>query len=318
MSEPEGDVTSMSQNTVTINGTEYDAHTGLPIQKVDVVPATPSTVRTTVRHSQTIHKATQKSKTLNRRFIKNQAASAPKTTAPAQIKKSPAITKFAPHPAAIQRHAAGEQIAPVRHHPLAQKAHQVSIQKQQTAPKPATVIKQEAIHQAMSTAPKHSANNHLIRRSRPLSRFLSVGSASLALLLLGGYFTYLNMPNLSVRVAAAQAGIDATYPAYRPDGYGLSGAVAYKQGEVSMKFASNSGPQNYTIAQTKSGWDSSAVLDNYVKEKAGDNYITYSERGLTIYTYGSSAAWVNNGVLYTIGGDAPLSSDQIRRIATSM
>jgi hypothetical protein len=60
------------------------------------------------------------------------------------------------------------------------------------------------------------------------------------------------------------------------------------------------------------------VLDNYVKEKAGDNYITYNERGLTIYTYNSNAAWVNNGVLYTIDGDAPLSSDQIRRIATSL
>jgi hypothetical protein len=85
-----------------------------------------------------------------------------------------------------------------------------------------------------------------------------------------------------------------------------------------MKFASNSGPQNFTLNQKKSSWDSSAVLDNYVKQKAGENYITYNERGLTIYTYGSDAAWINNGVLYTINGDAPLSSDQIRHIATSM
>lgn len=147
---------------------------------------------------------------------------------------------------------------------------------------------------------------------------MSVGSATIALMLLGGYFTYLNMPNLSVRVAAAQAGVDASYPDYRPDGYSLAGAVGYTQGEVSMKFASNGGPQNFTLSQKKSSWDSSAVLDNYVKEKAGDNYITYSERGLTIYTFGSNAAWVNNGVLYTVNGDAPLSSDQIRRIATSM
>jgi len=85
-----------------------------------------------------------------------------------------------------------------------------------------------------------------------------------------------------------------------------------------MKFASNSGPQNFTVTQSKTSWDSSAVLDNYIKEKAGDNYITYDEHGLTIYTYGSNAAWVNGGVLYTITGDAPLSGDQIRHIATSM
>ena len=126
------------------------------------------------------------------------------------------------------------------------------------------------------------------------------------------------MPNLSVRVAAAQAGIDASYPGYHPDGYRLDGAIGYTQGEVNMKFASNSGPQNFTISQKKSSWDSTAVLDNFVKDRAGENYITYSERGLTIYTYGSSAAWVNNGVLYTIDGNAPLSSDQIRHIATSM
>ena len=108
------------------------------------------------------------------------------------------------------------------------------------------------------------------------------------------------MPSLSVRVAAAQAGVNATYPEYRPDGYGMSGAVAYSEGQVSMKFASNGGSENFTINQSKSNWDSSAVLDNYVKQKAGDNYITYNERGLTVYTYGSNAAWVNNGVLYTI------------------
>lgn len=85
-----------------------------------------------------------------------------------------------------------------------------------------------------------------------------------------------------------------------------------------MKFAANGGPQNFTVSQTKSNWDSSTVLDRYIKEKAGDNYITYSERGLTIYTYDGNAAWVNGGIFYTITGDAPLSSDQIRRIATSM
>jgi hypothetical protein len=188
------------------------------------------------------------------------------------------------------------------------------------APKPSQVIKQEAIAEALDKAPHHSSNKHTkeVRQPRRFQRVAGIGSISLALLLLGGYFTYLNMPSLSVRVAAAQAGVNATYPDYRPDGYSLSGAVAYTDGEVNMKFASNSGPQNFTLNQKKSSWDSSAVLDNYVKQKAGENYITYNERGLTIYTYGSDAAWINNGVLYTINGDAPLSSDQIRHIATSM
>lgn len=170
----------------------------------------------------------------------------------------------------------------------------------------------------MAKAPSHAASHKQVKQQRRLPRIMSVASASLALLLLGGYFTYLNMPSLSVRVAAAQAGVNASYPSYHPDGYSLNGPVAYTQGQVNMKFASNSGPQNFTVTQSKTSWDSSAVLDNYIKEKAGDNYITYDEHGLTIYTYGGNAAWVNGGVLYTITGDAPLSGDQIRHIATSM
>ena len=322
MYEQIGDSNVMSQKTVTINGTVYDAHTGLPISSAktndSVTPKQPS-------HSQSVHTTTQKSQTLNRRVVKN---SAPKHALSKQqvhsgIKKSPMVTKFAPHPVGVAPTTPVADVAPVHHHPIAAKAkHIQAVQAhhatQPRAPKPAQIIKQEAIANALDRAPKHSKGAEQIRQPRRFSRFMSVGSAGIALLLLGGYFTYLNMPNLSVRVAAAQAGVNASYPEYRPDGYSLSGAVAYDQGEVNMKFASNSGPQNFTISQKKSSWDSSAVLDNYVKEKAGENYITYNERGLTIYTYGSNAAWVNDGVLYTIDGDAPLSSDQIRQIATSM
>lgn len=301
----------MSQpETVTINGTVYDVHTGMPVPG-----ATPRPDRSVIQpHSQTMHQATQKSQTLNRRLVQRDGVKA--TTV---ARKSPHITKFAPRPTnSTQNHRVVSDFGPVVHPKIAKinQTAQTGINRQ--APRPSQVIKHEAIAKAMQDAPAHKHTAKKPRHAKKLRRFASVGSISLAVLLLGGYFTYLNMPSLSVRVAAAQAGVDATYPEYRPDGYSLSGAVAYTQGQVSIKFASNSGDQNFTIDQKKSNWDSSAVLDNYVKQKANDNYITYNERGLTIYTYNSNAAWVNGGILYTINGDAPLSSDQIRRIATSL
>jgi hypothetical protein len=317
----------MSQKTVTINGTTYDAHTGLPVKSAETTPIVPEVKQSVkpqaVRPSQSVHHTQQKSQTLNRRVVKSTAIVKQMS---ATVKKSPAITKFAPHPAGIaQPTRTTSDIAPVKHHPIVAKTlHRTATSQQRLvspmAPKPSQVIKQEAITEALNKAPQHSASHHTkeVHQPRRFQRVAGIGSISLALLLLGGYFTYLNMPSLSVRVAAAQAGVNATYPDYRPDGYSLSGAVAYSDGEVNMKFASNSGPQNFVLNQKKSSWDSSAVLDNYVKQKAGENYITYNERGLTIYTYGSDAAWINNGVLYTINGDAPLSSDQIRHIATSM
>ena len=190
---------------------------------------------------------------------------------------------------------------------------------------PASVLKQQAIAKALHDAPSHhkqAPEHHAPRpprsRKAQLGRALSVASASLGILVLGGYFTYLYMPNISVRVAAAQTGVDATYPSYRPTGYSLDGPIAYNNSEVKLNFASNAGDQTFAVTQANSHWDSSAVLENYVKPAAGNSYITTRDNGLTIYTYDGKAAWVNNGVFYTIDGSAHLPDEQIRRIATSM
>ncbi|RYF28994.1 MAG: hypothetical protein EOO17_03200 [Chloroflexi bacterium] len=267
------------------------------------------------------------------------------TSRSAPVARHPHISKFAKHPVT----ALGPKVMDIgpSTHPHVAKAHAISHAKaaapQQhravvtpsaqpirahapatTIPqpvhavhKPSHVIKSEAIQTAIENTRKHptAAKKRFLKRH---PRVVSIVSATFAIVILGGYFTYLNMPALSVRVAAAQAGINAAYPSYRPDGYSLNGPVAYNQGQVTMKFAANGGPQSYTIKQTKSGWDSAAVLDNYVTPKAGSSYIPYTERGLTIYAYDGNAAWVNGGILYTVEGDAPLSSDQLRRIATSL
>lgn len=328
---------------VQINGRNYDAITGLAV--TDDQPAVTLTPRQSLSTpSHRIHKTTHRSQTLSRHTLrkpaqklvrqekevatsKDTAAQAtPTSTTPKSIyvgtPRSQAISKFAQHPRTQKAPRMMQDIAPVAH-PAAAKAHAVQASKQaqpkQSAqPKPSQVIKNEAIDKALTHAPtKHAATKKAGFFARH-PRAFSVGSASLALLLLGGYFTYINLPSLSVRVAAAQAGIEATYPEYKPDGYSLDGPVAYSDGSVSMKFAANGGPQSFTIMQAESSYDSQAVLNNYVKPRAGENYMPFTQSGLTIYAYGGDAAWVNGGILYTIDGDAPLSNDQIRRIAQGM
>lgn len=317
----------MSQQTVTINGIVYDAQTGLPLHKAPVTP----TVRRT-HHSQNIHKATQKSATLNRAFVKKTStATAHKiVTKPAQasklhmdIQKSPTISRFAPHPTGAKQPSRHMDIAP-KPHPIATKAH-AKIQQHTTKAAPAVthavkasqVIKNEAIAEAMGKAPKHTAKTKQVKQPRKHSRTFSLMSASLALIMLAGYFTYLNMPNLSVRVAAAQAGFDATYPGYHPDGYRIN-KVAYTDGKVGIQYLANGSDQGFTVKQEKSGWDSSALLANYVEPTSNGGYIPHSEQGITVYIFDNNAAWVNDGIRYTIDGNAPLSSEQILDIATSM
>lgn len=314
-------------HTITINGRKYDRLSGLAVtdHAAPAVAAPTFDQPKRITHSNNVHTSTQKSQTLNRRAIKKPAvttATAPTRVRP-QINRSPAISKFAKHPSGdiISHKRVMQDIAAPQQHPSVLRAHAVRAQQLAPAPvatpKPSQIVKQEAIKEALDRAPAKSTAVHKPTTSRR-PRHLSVASAALALLLLGGYLTYLNLPSLSVRVAAAQAGVNATYPNYHPDGYSLKGAVAYKEGQVSMEFAANAGPQNFTITQSKSSYDSAAVLDNYVKPKVGDQYTTYNERGLTIYTYGGNAAWVSGGILYTIGGSAPLSGDQIRHLATSL
>lgn len=313
----------MSQKqTVMINGRQYDPVTGLVVD--GVIAATP--VQTPVTPARAVpsvhvHATTQKSQTLRRASLAPppkhtiQKKSAPITPA-ATITKSPHVTRFAPHPvvAPQQNKPKMMDIAPMAH-PHVVKVHaQQAAKAAPIAPKPAQEIKQDAISHAITNAVKQT---EAPKFPRVHPRIASILTAAFALVLFGGYLTYLNMPSLSVRVAAAAAGINASYPDYRPDGYQLNGPVGYASGQVSMQFAANAGPQNFTIRQTKSSWDSAAVLDNYVSPKAGTGYSTYNERGLTIYTFGDNAAWVNGGILYTIEGNAPLSNEQIRHIATS-
>lgn len=314
----------MSQpSSITINGVAYDPESGTPLKNRPPVTLTSTHP---VNHAKSIHHKTQRSSTLNRQFVKKHAKPAKTPTAAGAtpkrpvIERSPHITRFARDiQAATPRPRTISDFGPAKH-PVVEKAHKASAarvqQHRETAqPRPAQEIKHAAITEALANA---KPTRQDVKRPRSKRRLVNITTACAALILIAGYFTYVNMPNISVRVAAAQAGINATYPQYQPAGYQLHGPVSYSEGQVSMEFAANAGPQNFILNQTKSSWDSSALLANYVSPKSAGDYATYSDAGLTIYTYGNHAAWVNGGILYTIDGTATLSNDQVRHIATSM
>lgn len=331
------------QQTITINDVVYDTHTGLRISGPAQAPATPPKKRTIAVTSdvssakpraavaaKAVHGVKRKnSTTLNRAYVKTPAKATtptahnvkPAKTLPA---RSPMIQKFAPShtsakaaPAAASRKKSAVDIGPqphtVKH--VAPKPVQKHVA-HSSAPS-SQDIKNRAVSQALANA---KPNTKQVKSSfaKRHARLANIATASLALVLLAGYFTYMNLPHLSFRVAASQAGIAAHYPSYTPAGYSLKGPIAYKDGEVRIQYASNTNPQGITVTQSKSSWDSSALLDNYVQYESHGNYTTYHDSGLTIYVYDNHAAWVNAGVLHTINSDAQLSNDQVRHMATSM
>lgn len=313
-----------ANKTVTINGRVYDAVTGLPVETKSTKPVVkPAQVKAAAmkKHADhipanAVHARTERSHTLHRRATKKPGP--PKRPKPGQrmdISRSSKVARFAPHPlsAYIKKQAETPDIAP-KTHPVVTRALARTSKPQATLS--SKQVKDAAISAALAKpSPKEPKEK---RFNFEWSRRFTVITACFAVLILGAALTYFNMPSLSVGFASSQAGINATYPEYRPDGYHLDQPVTFSDGEVTLKFASNSADNGFTITQTRSSWDSSAVLDNVVKKATGDNYVTTQERGLTIYSYDSTAVWVNGGLLYKIVSTAPLSGEQIRHIATSL
>lgn len=314
--------------------------------------------QTSLQRSQTLSRRTAKKPAAPQKVVTKRAAPGrhmdiARSASVAKFAKDPEVKAPAPKPAAqaTPTAKAPEKVAPratakpptkpvktpradapARVHPLAKRAAERADVKRKTMaaaakPKTAKDIKEAEISKAVAATatpkPKTKAKTSAktkraaLKQNKIFRRFVIIGAIVLALLAIL-YAVYRLVPSISVSMAASQAGISATYPEYTPDGYTLSHPVTYKDGEVDLKFTSNSNDNYYTITQARSSWDSSAVLDNIVEPTAGANYVTTKERGLTIYTYNSNAAWVNGGILYKVESKAPLSGDQIRRIATSL
>lgn len=350
----------MTNNNITIKGNVYDAETG------NILDAQRS-ARTPAAAASNFHSGTQKSHTLQRKYIKKQ----PRTidsVAPVRVsttavikeksavrssqrlvseRSTPQITRRSKRTHRVQDIRRSSNIAhfakattttkPSVKHPatpetpdiapttnqleqIARQRQAIIKQQQTRSVLPSQVIKQQAIQEATDKMLTRQQRKEVkpAKNTSFWRRLVSVGSTAIAVLLLGAYFTYINMPALSTRIAASQAGINASYPNYQPSGYSLNGPVAYQQGSVIMKFAANGSNENFTLAQTRSEWDSSAVLENYIKPKSREKYTTTAANGLTIYSYGTHAAWVNAGILYTVDGNAELAPEQIQKIAASL
>jgi predicted transcriptional regulator len=99
----------------------------------------------------------------------------------------------------------------------------------------------------------------------------------------------------------------------------MSGPAKAVMGAVTVKYTHSKDPaKTYEITQAQSNLTSQMVALNIVPK--GASVQTSQIAGNTVYIYGSSndAAWVNNGVLYTIKDKASLRSDQLIKIVQGL
>ena len=149
-------------------------------------------------------------------------------------------------------------------------------------------------------------------------KFVLAAAMSIVSILALGYLVKVNLPDLSVKVAALQTGIEGSYPSYLPKDFSLDGLVSEKDGKITRSFVGKEGI-SFTLTEERSSWDSLAVLSNFVVPNWGNDYVTVKGQGLTIYVAGSNAAWVNGGVLYKIVDETnTLTQQQLHDIAVGL
>jgi hypothetical protein len=332
---------------IEVNGVKYDAITGQRIEG----QATKNEKANYL--SEDIHSNLQRSSTLNRKFVKRpEDLSASQRQAIEQFKNrhnyaeirrsavlrsgknshaqiskfegvrgsaSRVISPISHTEKTQQIQYKNEEIAPAEIHPIQKQAiEKMREQKiEKTLPTPKE-IKDSAIVEALEKSREVSKKQRGIRKQSWMSRRMASFLACCLVLAIGlGYLTYLSAPQLSVRIAAIQSGIDASSPQYAAAGYSMRGIARFDGKSVNLTYSN--GSNSYVLKQAQSSWDSVALLENYVEKKWDKDYLTYQEKGLTIYKGRNEAAvWVNNGKIYTLEGDTALSNEDIRKIATSL
>lgn len=298
---------------------------------------TPASRSKTTAHA--VHNKTSRSKTLMRSAVKKPATK-PTVQKPAvsrhgqtprldidprrvsrakAVKKNNLVSKFGtPHkpvtPVTSALPVQPEPEAP----PMFDRHHKPAIADRPAHHKPFQDAIDNADSHKQKKAKKSNRRDRVSRKLKVSTRTLNIASASLATVLLVGFIAYQNIPNLSMQVATARAGVEGTLPGYQPAGFGLNGPIKYQQGQITLNYKSNSDDRNFQVNQEASQWNSESLAENYLAS-SDKTYQTFQDSGKTIYIYDEdNATWVDGGVWYRIEGNSALNNDQLLRMAASM
>ena len=184
-------------------------------------------------------------------------------------------------------------------------------------------IKEQEIKKAISATNRSLAKQKKVRRHYKKMDFgfrrvlLAMASAAAAVCAIV-YFVNVNSPDIPIKVAAMQTGIDAHYPGYIPRDFSLSD-ITSENGKITMNFKNSASGDAFSLVEEKTDWNADDLYTNFVRGSYGDNYVVVNENGANVYISGSNAAWVSEGIFYKITTTAgSLTKKQISTIAAKL
>ncbi len=253
--------------------------------------------------------------------IKNDSA-AKRANHAKNVPKSHLITKFheSTREPKIKKRTEEINVKPV---PAEHVVHHESsvISESLTAPEPtdffSTALSHASTYQQIKPK-KLRRNQKVASRLGVSTKAVNIGASALLIVVLAGFITYQNMSSISMHMASARAGINATLPGYKPAGFAFNKQYKTSPGQVVLSYHSNSDDRNFNITQKVSDWNSQTLLDNFVATTDQSYQRINQPNGKTVYIYGdSNATWVDGGIWYKVDGDSNLSTNQLLSLANS-
>lgn len=175
--------------------------------------------------------------------------------------------------------------------------------------------KSEAPLMDMARAELENTKKQETKRGHRKFKLSAIAAAITAVALVLGYGGYLVYPNVQLRIAASQAGLD-TKTFYAPKGYKVSGSVAMGAGKLAINYHGENNA-SYRLSQERSK-TTEEQLKSEATVKGKDSFDSLKAGAVNVYRYNDKAAWIKDGVLYTLDTNDFLTSDQITKIASSV
>lgn len=166
--------------------------------------------------------------------------------------------------------------------------------------------------------PKKQKLHKRVGRKLKVGKTKSIALSALAVLLIGGFLAYQNLPTITLAMANREAGITAKIPKEVPGNFGLSHKIGRSAGQVALSYTSRTDDRQFTLTQVK-GDTTVQTLKDTIARVSNNQYQTYEAGGITLFLSNNDRVdWISGGMRYNIVGTTGFSPDQIASIASSL
>ncbi len=234
--------------------------------------------------------------------------------------KSKRISRFEPSVAKVTRK---HEHIPVKTAPKAVSEDRIFVAKQS----PPITFKREITKDTSASLFETALKNSISHKSKQISttrknkkaskHLIKVATGLAVTLLFIGAINYISQPNKEIKSASNVAGFAASMPTYKPTGYSLVKVIQAEYGSVVLNYASNTENSGYYISQVKSDVTDSNI-ENQVLGSNSEKFTTIVGNTKVVIQNGTNASWTQNGILFSLVGDKPLSTQQITNIVASL